>query len=76
VATPTSVPTASPTLIPLPSSAQIDAPAVSVVWVMVADTRLFRSTDRGDTWQERPAPPQLPVALLALRRCPICRLPA
>ena len=63
VATPTSVPTASPTLIPLPSSAQIDAPAVSVVWVMVADTRLFRSTDRGDTWQERPAPPQLPVAL-------------
>jgi photosystem II stability/assembly factor-like uncharacterized protein len=62
-AAPTSAPTASPTLIPLPSSAQIDAPSGSVVWVMVADSRLFRSTDRGDSWQERPAPPQLPVAL-------------
>jgi photosystem II stability/assembly factor-like uncharacterized protein len=25
-----------------------------VVWALVAGTRLFRSTDRGDTWEERP----------------------
>jgi len=57
----TAAPTATPTLIPLPSTAQIDAPTGTVVWSLVADTRLFRSTDRGDTWQERPVPPQLPV---------------
>ena len=56
-------PTATPTLIPLPSSAQIDAPTGTIVWTVVADTRLFRSTDRGDTWQERPTPPSLPVAV-------------
>ena len=50
-------PTASPTPIPLPSFAQISAPSGSVVWALVAGTRLFRSTDRGDTWRERPLPP-------------------
>jgi photosystem II stability/assembly factor-like uncharacterized protein len=58
---PTAAPTASPTLIPLPNFAQIDAPTGTVVWTIVADSRLFRSTDRGDTWQERPMPPSLPV---------------
>jgi photosystem II stability/assembly factor-like uncharacterized protein len=62
-ATAVATPTVAPTLIPLPSSAQIDAPSGTVVWVLVADTRLFRSTDRGDSWQERPVPPNLPVAL-------------
>lgn len=60
--TPTSVPTAAPTAsstpIPLPSFTQISAPSGSVVWALVAATRLFRSTDRGDTWQERPLPQQ------------------
>ena len=64
---PTAPPTASPTLIPLPNTAQIDAPSGSVVWVIVgeqtATARLFRSTDRGDSWQERPAPPKLPVVV-------------
>jgi hypothetical protein len=55
--------TASPTLIPLPNTAQVDAPTGTVVWTLVADSRLFRSTDRGDTWQERPAPSQLPVVV-------------
>jgi photosystem II stability/assembly factor-like uncharacterized protein len=59
-------PTAPPTLIPLPNTAQIDASG-SVVWVIVgeqtATARLFRSTDRGDSWQERPAPPKLPVVV-------------
>jgi photosystem II stability/assembly factor-like uncharacterized protein len=55
---PTSVLPASPTPIVLPNVAQISAPSGSVVWVLVAGTRLFRSTDRGDTWQERPLPAQ------------------
>jgi photosystem II stability/assembly factor-like uncharacterized protein len=60
---PTIAASSSPTLIPLPSTAQIDAPSGSVVWALVADRRLFRSTDRGDSWQERPAPAKLPVVL-------------
>jgi photosystem II stability/assembly factor-like uncharacterized protein len=47
-------PTATP--IALPSFAQLSAPSGTVVWALVAATRLFRSTDRGDTWTERPLP--------------------
>jgi photosystem II stability/assembly factor-like uncharacterized protein len=57
VPTPTPAPTASPTLIPLPNTAAIIAPSGTVVWTFVASTRLFRSTDHGDTWQERSIPP-------------------
>jgi photosystem II stability/assembly factor-like uncharacterized protein len=39
----------------LPSEAQLSAPAADVVWALVAGTRLFRSADRGYTWQERSA---------------------
>jgi photosystem II stability/assembly factor-like uncharacterized protein len=59
--TPASTPTASPsptvpaTAITLPSTAQLSAPSGTVVWAFVADSRLFRSTDRGDTWQDRSA---------------------
>jgi photosystem II stability/assembly factor-like uncharacterized protein len=56
--TPSVAPTATPTLIPLPNSAQLSAPTGTVIWALVAATRLFRSTDRGDTWQERPLPAQ------------------
>src|SRR6266542_6225601 len=45
-------PTVSSTPIALPSFAQLSAPSASVVWALVAGTRLFRSTDRADTWQE------------------------
>lgn len=54
--TSTAVSTPSPTPILLPSFAQLSAPPGSVVWAIVAGTRLFRSTDRGDTWQERSLP--------------------
>jgi len=57
----------SPTLIPLPSAAQIDASSGSSVWAIVGEqatgARLFRSTDRGDSWQERPMPPSLPAVV-------------
>jgi photosystem II stability/assembly factor-like uncharacterized protein len=64
--TPTPAPTATrtlaasptPTLIPLPSFTELSAPSGTVLWAFVAGTRLFRSTDRGDTWTERPVPPQ------------------
>src|SRR5437868_7953091 len=61
--TPTSSPTSSPSPLPspisLPSFAQLSAPSGTVVWAFVAGTRLFRSSDRGDTWMERSAAPGL-----------------
>jgi photosystem II stability/assembly factor-like uncharacterized protein len=54
-APPSPTPTASPSPSPitLPSIAQLSAPSGTVVWALVAGTRLFRSSDRGDTWVER-----------------------
>src|SRR5207248_6277608 len=56
---PTSSPTPSPSPISLPSFVQVSAPSTNVVWVLLAATRLFRSSDRGDTWVERSMPPGL-----------------
>lgn len=62
---PASTPTASPsptvaaTPISLPSFTQLSAPSGTVVWALVAGTRLFRSPTRGDTWVERTIPPGL-----------------
>jgi photosystem II stability/assembly factor-like uncharacterized protein len=52
--TPTTSPSPSP--IALPSFAQLSAPSGTLVWALVAGTRLFRSTDRGDAWEERALP--------------------
>jgi photosystem II stability/assembly factor-like uncharacterized protein len=57
--TPTSSPTPSPSPIALPSFAQLSVPSGTVVWALVAGTRLFRSSDRGDTWTERSLPTTL-----------------
>jgi photosystem II stability/assembly factor-like uncharacterized protein len=43
--------------IPMPDSAQLSAPSGDVVWVLVANQYLFRSTDYGKTWEQRPVPP-------------------
>jgi photosystem II stability/assembly factor-like uncharacterized protein len=51
---PTPSPTKSP--IPQPTFVVVSAPTADVVWTMVGGTRLFRSTDRGTTWQERDLP--------------------
>src|SRR2546430_2109681 len=56
---PTSSPTPSPSPIHLPSFAQPSASSTNAVWVLRAATRLFRSSDRGDTWVERSMPPGL-----------------
>src|SRR6266850_412955 len=55
--TPTSSRTASPSPIVLPSFAQLSAPSGTVVWTLVGGTRLFRSANRGDAWEERAPPP-------------------
>jgi len=55
--TPTTSPSPSP--ITLPSFAQLSAPSGTVVWALVGGTRLFRSSDRGDTWVERSRPSNL-----------------
>lgn len=59
----------SPTPIPLPSFALIGAPSGDVVWALVAGSRLFVSTDRGDSWQEREIPqrdvPNLDVSFIS-----------
>lgn len=58
-AAPSPTPTTTPALIALPSFAQLSAPSGTVVWALVAGTRLFRSSDRGDTWVERQIPADL-----------------
>jgi photosystem II stability/assembly factor-like uncharacterized protein len=40
----------------MPTFVALSAPSADVVWALVAGTHLFRSTDRGATWQERALP--------------------
>src|SRR3954465_9561037 len=48
--------TSSPTAIPLPNTARVAAAGKGVVWMLVGQSHLFRSTDRGNTWEERGLP--------------------
>src|SRR5206468_12182327 len=57
--TPTASSSPTPTPISLPSIAQLSSPSGTVVWALVGGTRLFRSSDRGDTWVERSRPSNL-----------------
>lgn len=49
-------PSAASTPITSPTIAYVAAAGSGVVWGYVANSRLFRSTDRGTTWEERTAP--------------------
>ena len=49
-------PSTAPTPIALPTFTQLSVPSSSVIWALVAGSRLFRSEDRGDTWEERTIP--------------------
>jgi photosystem II stability/assembly factor-like uncharacterized protein len=49
-------PSPSPSQIIFPQGADLSAPSGSVVWVYFFQGFLFRSIDRGDTWEERPLP--------------------
>ncbi len=46
--------TAPPTPIALPANVQLSAPSTNVIWALVAKQYLYRSTDRGTTWVQRP----------------------
>jgi hypothetical protein len=46
-----------PSPIALPASAQLSAPSSYVFWALMIDQYLYRSTDRGATWHQRPLPP-------------------
>ncbi len=57
--TPVSIPgvlTKPPSAIPMPSSAELSAPSANVIWAVVDYRYLYRSTDRGATWEQRPVP--------------------
>ncbi|MHB8589018.1 MAG: WD40/YVTN/BNR-like repeat-containing protein [Candidatus Dormibacteraceae bacterium] len=41
----------------LPTDAQLSAPSGNVVWAFVAGGLLFRSSDGGNNWEQRPLPP-------------------
>jgi photosystem II stability/assembly factor-like uncharacterized protein len=46
-----------PLPIPLPSEVQVSAPSTTVVWAFMANQYLYRSTDGGLSWQQKPLPP-------------------
>ena len=56
VPTATAPGTPTPTPIGLPTTAMISAPSSDLVWMLVGGTRLFRSADRGTSWNERGIP--------------------
>jgi photosystem II stability/assembly factor-like uncharacterized protein len=43
--------------IALPAEAMLSVPSSNVVWVLVDNHVLYRSTNRGTTWEQRPIPP-------------------
>jgi photosystem II stability/assembly factor-like uncharacterized protein len=45
-----------PKPIQMPSMAELSAPSASVVWTIVDARYLYRSVDRGATWEQRPVP--------------------
>jgi photosystem II stability/assembly factor-like uncharacterized protein len=51
-------PSPTPSGIPLPTTAVLSAPSTNVVWALVANEYLFRSTDQGKTWQQRSTAPR------------------
>lgn len=55
-----------PLPIPLPAEAQVTAPSSYVVWTLMNGQFLYRSVDRGKSWQQRPVPPSLNEATEAM----------
>jgi len=56
---------AAPAGINFPSVSALSAPSPSVVWAVTDEKRLFRSSDQGETWVERPVPAPAPVSSIA-----------
>ena len=47
----------TPTPLYGPTTVELSAPSPDVVWALVADTELYRSTDQGATWERHSLPP-------------------
>jgi photosystem II stability/assembly factor-like uncharacterized protein len=56
--TATPFPSPTPTQVFLPQTAQLSAPSTDILWAYFGQGLLFRSTDRGDTWEQRTLPTQ------------------
>jgi photosystem II stability/assembly factor-like uncharacterized protein len=54
----------------LPTSAQLSAPSTNVVWALMVNQYLYRSTDRGVTWQQEPLPPSKNFCPAHVSPCP------
>jgi photosystem II stability/assembly factor-like uncharacterized protein len=54
----------------LPASVQLSAPSTDVVWALVANEYLYRSTDRGATWQQEPLLPSKAFCPAHASPCP------
>jgi len=52
--------TPSPTPIAMPTRVEISAPSGDIVWAYVGAVALYRSTDRGQTWEARTLPVSQP----------------
>jgi len=59
-----------PNPIALPSSAQLSAPSTNVVWALMVNQYLYRSTDRGATWKQEPLPPSKNFCPAHVSPCP------
>lgn len=46
-----------PTQVPLPNDVVISAPSSASVWALIGGAVLYRSADRGTTWEQRGLPP-------------------
>ncbi|HKF74594.1 MAG TPA: hypothetical protein VKF59_00495, partial [Candidatus Dormibacteraeota bacterium] len=53
---PNPAPTILVSPISMPTFAQFEAPSDRVLWAFVGGAELFRSTDQGATWEQRPLP--------------------
>jgi photosystem II stability/assembly factor-like uncharacterized protein len=59
-----------PAPIALPANAQLSAPSSNVVWALMVDQYLYRSTNGGATWQQRPLPTSKAFCPAASSPCP------
>ena len=83
-ATPTPTPTSSPapgvliappTPIALPANAQLSAPSSGVLWALMVYQYLYRSTNGGATWQQKPLPPSQAFCPAPPAPCPFTGQP-
>ena len=54
-----SVLSAPPGPIPQPTNASLSAAPGGALWALIAYAYLYRSTDRGGSWEQRPLPPSV-----------------